>query len=156
MPLEKALRDRLLELVAEGLEIRDRVEASADGRTLTRTDYQKSRAWLAAALQKIDLISGSTKTAYTRLASQAAQEQEWGGIADTVGEVAETLRHMVADIDAGLLGSVSDQARAETFDNFLEHGQAYLSDGKVREAGVIVGVVFGDAIRRICRKHSVT
>src|SRR5205823_4733836 len=38
---------------------------------------------------------------------------------------------------------------------FLIHGKAYLQDGKTREAGVIAGVVFEDALRQICRKHAI-
>lgn len=73
-----------------------------------------------------------------------------------VGELGEMLCHLLEDMDAGLLGSVADHARAETFDNFLDHGEAYLKDKRVQEAGVIAGVVFEDAVRRICRKHSIT
>jgi len=85
----------------------------------------------------------------------AAQDHGWN-IPEAVGKVAEILRQLLSDMDAGLLGSVADRARAETFDNFLDHGQAYLKEGRVREAGVVVGVVFEDAVRRICGKHSIT
>jgi hypothetical protein len=66
-----------------------------------------------------------------------------------VASIAETLRALLPDIDAGLLGDLGDQVRAETFDNFLDHGAAYLADDRKMEAGVIAGVVFEDTIRRI-------
>ncbi|MBI5007078.1 MAG: hypothetical protein HZB95_08115 [Nitrosomonadales bacterium] len=62
---------------------------------------------------------------------------------------------MLRDIDAGLLTSIADRARAETFDDFLEHGRAYLKEQKKQEAGVICGVVFEDTVRRICRKNEI-
>ena len=68
-----------------------------------------------------------------------------------VASVAETLHALLADVDAGLLGDLGDQVRAETFDNFLEHGEAYLGDDRKMEAGVIAGVVFEDTVRRIYR-----
>jgi hypothetical protein len=46
---------------------------------------------------------------------------------------------------------LGNRVRAETFDKFLDHGQAYLNDDRKMEAGVIAGVVFEDTIRRIYR-----
>ena len=37
------------------------------------------------------------------------------------------------------------------FDDFLDHGEAYLKAGRKDPAGVIAGVVLEDTIRRICR-----
>jgi hypothetical protein len=68
-----------------------------------------------------------------------------------IASTAETLRALLLDIDAGLLGDLGDQVRAETFDNFLDHGAAYLAKSRKMEAGVIAGVVFEDTIRRIYR-----
>lgn len=59
------------------------------------------------------------------------------------------------DADAGLIVSVANQASAEVFDDFLEHAVSYLSQTKKNEAGVIVGVVFEDTLRRICRVHGI-
>jgi hypothetical protein len=68
-----------------------------------------------------------------------------------VASIAEMLRSLLPDIDAGLLGDLGNQVRAETFDNFLDHGEAYLADARKMEAGVIAGVVFEDTLRRIYR-----
>ena len=57
------------------------------------------------------------------------------------------------DIENGLLSSVADRARAETFDNFLDHAKEYVKSNRKNEAGVIAGVVFEDSLRRICRKN---
>lgn len=73
-----------------------------------------------------------------------------------VGELAAVLHSLLADADAGLLASVADRARAEVFDDFLDHAEAYFRDGRKNEAGAISGVVFEDTVRRVCRKHSIT
>ena len=73
-----------------------------------------------------------------------------------VGEVAAVLATLQIDGDSGLLVSVVDRARAETFDDFLDHADAYLQDNSEREAGVIAGVVLNeDALRRVCRKNEI-
>jgi hypothetical protein len=59
------------------------------------------------------------------------------------------------DANAGLLASVANQARAETFDDFLDHADAYLKDKRKNEAGVIAGVVFEDTLRQICRNEGI-
>ena len=58
---------------------------------------------------------------------------------------------MVEEIKGGLLTTVENRAISATFDDFLDHGAEYLSQGRKNEAGVIAGIVFEDTIRRICR-----
>jgi hypothetical protein len=72
-----------------------------------------------------------------------------------VGELTELLKNLIKDAKAGLVSSVADHARAEVFDNFLDHAKSYLRAGRKNEAGVIAGVVFEDSLRRVCRKHKV-
>jgi hypothetical protein len=62
---------------------------------------------------------------------------------------------LLADADAGLLSSVADRARAETFDDFLDHADHYLGEARKNEAGVIAGVVFEDTLRRVCRRMNI-
>ena len=65
-----------------------------------------------------------------------------------VGSINSMLKHLIGDIDRGLLSSVAGQARAEVFDDFLDHADAYRRDGKKNEGGAIAGVVSEDTIRR--------
>ena len=73
-----------------------------------------------------------------------------------MAELASVLRNMVVDANAGLLASVANQARAETFDDFLDHADAYLKEKRKNEAGVIAGVVFEDTMRQVCRNDGIT
>jgi hypothetical protein len=75
---------------------------------------------------------------------------------DCVGEIAAILQQLIADAKAGLLTSIGDTARAETFVEFLDHGRAYLREKRKMESVVIVGVVFEDTVRRICEKNGIT
>jgi hypothetical protein len=104
-------------------------------------------AWITEALNVIAYAIPSPQNPY-----RASIERGGGSTKlERVASIAETLRSLLPDIDAGLLGDLGNQVRAETFDNFLDHGQAYLDDAQKMEAGVIVGVVFEDTIRRIYR-----
>src|SRR5262249_33802799 len=65
-------------------------------------------------------------------------------------------RTLLPDIDAGLLADFGNRVRAETFDDFLDHADAYCKEGEQQAAGVLAGVVFEDTIRRICRDKGIT
>jgi hypothetical protein len=102
-------------------------------------------AWITEALNVTSYAIPSPQNAYR---AQIEADRP-GFMLQRVASIAETLRALLPDIDAGLLGDLGDQVRAETFDNFLDHGAAYLADDRKMEAGVIAGVVFEDTIRRI-------
>ena len=107
----------------------------------------KCSAWLTEALNVIAYAIPSPQNPY-----RARIEQPHGGTTTLrVAYVAATLEALLPDIDVGLLGNLGNQVRAETFDNFLDHGASYLAEGRKMEAGIIAGVVFEDCIRRIHR-----
>lgn len=107
----------------------------------------KCSAWITEALNIVAYAIPSPHNPYR------VRIEAMGGGTKTqrVASISETLRALLPDIDAGLLGDLGNQVRAETFDNFLDHGAAYLAEKRKMEAGVIVGVVFEDTIRRIYR-----
>jgi len=104
-------------------------------------------AWITEAQNVISYAIPSPQNPY-----RASIEHPFGSTKlQNVALIAETLRALLPDIDAGLLGDLGDRVRAETLDNFLDHGAAYLTESRKMEAGVIAGVVFEDTIRRIYR-----
>jgi hypothetical protein len=143
---------RIKQLIAEGEKLS---VANQVGQTTSRQQSHECSAWLAAAQNSIHLICASPEAPYRANADRIVAKTHGLLISSHVGELAALLRNLLIDTDAGLLASVADQARAETFDDFLDHGDAYLSDGRKNEAGVIGGVVFEDTLRRICRKVGV-
>jgi hypothetical protein len=66
--------------------------------------------------------------------------------------LAAVLTELLADIDAGLVTSIREAARAEVSDDYLEQAEQYLETGHVGIAGSITAVVFEDAIRQACEK----
>jgi hypothetical protein len=106
----------------------------------------KCSSWITEALNVTQFAIPSPQNPY-----RAQIERTLGSKDYCVAVIAETLRSLLPDIDAGLLGDLGNQVRAETFDDFLDHGQAYLDGARKMEAGVIAGVVFEDTVRRIYR-----
>ena len=152
MTIEAALAKRLSMLVAEAQDLR-----VGDENGVVRSDDHLAQCsgWMAAALNVAQLACPNPKSAYWLKAHGIAEKEYGYTLQRGVAKMAELLKNLQKDIEAGLLTSIADRARAETFDNFLDHGRAYLKENRVREAGVIGGVVFEDTLRRVCRKHEI-
>jgi hypothetical protein len=152
MSVEEKIQNRITQLINDAIEL---------GRHPTREDYEISQAqisecigWLGAAQNIVELACPTPLNAYrTQLGRIMAGTM--GSITHSrVQEAAALLSRLAIDLNEGLIASIVDQAAAETFDNFLDHADAYLGDGRKNEAGVIAGVVFEDTVRRIYRKNS--
>jgi hypothetical protein len=75
--------------------------------------------------------------------------------ASKVAAIEACLRAFLPDVDAGLIADFGNKVRAETFDDFLDHADAYRQKDEKQAAGVLAGVVFEDTIRRICRDKNI-
>jgi hypothetical protein len=70
-----------------------------------------------------------------------------------VGEFVALLEHLLADIDGGLITTVANQARAETFDDLLDAASEYLSLRRKDGSGILATAVFEDTLRRVARSN---
>lgn len=120
---------------------------------LSEDQVQECSGWLTSALNIIQLVCPTPENAFRKRAEKISSGDHGWFINNAVGEFACLLTELQRDIENGLLASVADRARAETFDNFLDHAKEYLKDNSKNEAGVIAGVVFEDSLRRVCRKN---
>lgn len=150
MPIEVTVESRIRQLIA------DSTALSAAGNQYDQcTDPERMAAcsaWLAAAHNVVHLAVPESSGPYRKKAERIAEGNHGFVIHKAVREMAAIMDALLVDAKAGLLASVADQARAETFDDFLDHADHYLRERRKREAGVIAGVVFEDSLRRICRK----
>jgi hypothetical protein len=151
--IEDAVKIRLQELIDDATSLR---LGDENGQTHDEEHLQKCAGWLVSALNIVQVLCPYESNAFRKRAEKIADRGSGWVIHNDVGEFAELLLNMSRDIEAGLLTSIADRARAETFDDFLEHGRAYLKEQKKQEAGVICGVVFEDTVRRICRKNEIS
>ena len=152
MRLEERIHQRIEQLIKEGelLSL-----GNENGQAVDAHRRGDCSAWLTSAQNIIHIVCPSPASPYHQKADTVLSKQ-WGYlIHNGVAELRAVLQSLLVDANAGLLASVADQARAETFDDFLDHASAYLAESRTNEAGVIAGVVFEDALRRICRKQAI-
>ncbi len=150
--IEQKLRDRLSELVARSGNLS---RGDEYGQCTSEAQAAECSAWLTTAQNAVHLVLADPKSPYRAKADKIANADHGYSINGAVAEFSSILQALMKDIDDGLLASVANQARAETFDDFLDHAQSYFNDKRKNEAGVIAGVVFEDTLRQICRKEGV-
>src|SRR6266496_2899557 len=153
MKVEDAALKRLEALVIDAYRLR---VGSSNDQVTSEEHRQECSGWMASAENLVGMLCPSPDSGYRRRV-QAILNQGAGWTAHKyVGEIAAILQGLQADAKHGLLASIADRARAETFDDFLDHAEAYYEEDRKNEAGVIAGVVFEDALRSICRKRNIT
>jgi hypothetical protein len=153
MAVEDAVKKRIEELLSETDWL---TRSDNDGAAISDQQRHECSAWLTSAQHIVYLICAEIKTPYLARANSIAEKDHGWLINLGVGEMAALLRTLLADANAGLLSSVADRARAETFDDFLDHADQYLADQRKNESGVIAGVVYEDTLRRISRRLGIT
>jgi len=149
MAIEESVRKRLDELIAESPKL---TRGNDYDQCVDQAQVAACSAWLTMAQNAVHLVVAQADAPYRKKVDYVAGRPHGYQIHKAVAELAQVLRALLKDTDAGLLASVADQARAEAFDDFLDHADSYRQAGRKNEAGVIAGVVFEDALRRICRK----
>jgi len=152
MSVEEKIVQRLAELIEQS---RTLSIGNEYGQCVEVKQLADCSAWITAAQNAVHLVFTSPDAPYRLKADRIAGKPNSFTTHNAVGELASVLRNMVVDASAGLLASVANQARAETFDDFLDHAVAYLKEGRKNEAGVIAGVVFEDTLRQICRNECI-
>lgn len=152
MSVEEKVQQRLAELIKQSnsLSAGNQNDQCVDG-----THRAECSAWITAAQNAVHLVFSSSNAPYRLKADKIAAGSHGFMIHQAVRELGSVLQSMVVDANAGLLASVANQARAETFDDFLDHADAYLNEARKNEAGVIAGVVFEDTLRQICRNEGI-
>jgi hypothetical protein len=113
-----------------------------------------AEGWITEAVNVIEVAIPIENNAYRRRIREIAEHESYTP-AQSMMAIAESLRALLPDIDAGLIANFGNKVRAETFDDFLDHAEAYHREGEKQAAGVLAGVVFEDTIRRICRDQNI-
>jgi hypothetical protein len=143
MRVDEQVRKRATQLIERGAVIASSQPQYADpgGRAM----LQECDGWLASAKNLLQVIYPDPLSSY-RIQSTMLQ----GSKTERVGGMMEILRHLLLDVDAGVVMRIAEAARAEVFDDFLDQSEYYLRGKKVPQAGVIAGVVFEDTVRTMC------
>jgi hypothetical protein len=151
MTIDQKALERISELLRESevLSIGDENGCAVDD-----LQCNECEAWITAAVHVVGVICEKGDT-YNIQVNRIANRDSGYLINKNVGALAATLRHLLKDAQNGLLSSVANKAIALTFDDFLDHAHEYSKRNMKNEAGVIVGVVFEDAVRKVCAIHNI-
>ena len=138
MAVEDRVRARLEALLAEAPRLRH-----GDQYDQIRSEDHRHQCagWLASARNLVQLLCAKPTDAYRVQVDHILQRGVHMAANNQVGEVAAILQALLTDVDQGLLASIADNARAETFGDFLDHAAAYAKEKRKNEAGTIAGVV---------------
>ena len=157
MSISETLLTRLTELL-------DDAQTLVDDQ-LERTDEKERErycaecaGWLAAASHVATIACPNDAHPYREHIAKVlgAYPVNFATARAKVSGVAAILSQLDQDANAGLLTTLADATRAETFDSMLDHAQAALDQRQHQSSGVLAGVVFEDVVRRGCEKHSIT
>lgn len=152
MAVEENIKNRIADLIAQGQQLR---KGNQHDQVRSEEHRQQCVAWFAPAQNMIQVVCPNPDNAYRKRSEEIIKVGRGLTVHGGVGEITDLLANLMTDIDLGLISSVINRVRAETFDDFLDHAEAYHKEGRKNEAGVIAGVVFEDSIRRICDKYGI-
>lgn len=147
--IEQTVVARITQLIQSGFQLK---ETDEDSVAISQHHRAQCSGWLVSAQNAIHRVCEDPNDPYRTNVDRITAEDHGWCIPEAVGTVREILIALLQDAEAGLLSSVADQARAETFDDFLDHADAYVKEKRKNESGVIAGVVFEDTVRRLCRR----
>ena len=151
-----AIEDFVVAHITELLSRADQLRQGDEyGHARNAQHAEDCKGWLAAAANIVEEIVPESSSTYRRTTESIALRDHGYAGPGAVGDLAAVLKNLLKDAQSGLVASVADHARAEIFDDFLDHAKAYRKEGRKNEAGVIAGVVFEDSIRRCCDKHGI-
>jgi hypothetical protein len=152
MAIEQRIRDRIVALVQEGESLS---RGDQHGQVLDNAHEGACVAWMGAAHHVLAAVCRSSNNPY-REAGRRLAEHNFGYVVNRgVGHFAALLKQLLIDIDHGLLSSVANQTRAETFDDLLDQAAEYHKDKRLDGSAILATAVFEDTLRRICRAHAI-
>ncbi len=152
MKIDEKLLNRINELISSGRNLKI---GNEDGQVLNENHRQMCKGWLAPSQNIVHLLIKETENPYRTAIDKICASERGYCIHESVGEVTIILQEMLRDVENGLVSSIEAQAKAEAFDDFLDHAKEYLKNKRPNEAGVIAGVVFEDILRTICRNNGI-
>jgi hypothetical protein len=158
MTVSAAIIERIHRLIIGGMPLST---VGKRGEGLTDEEQQDAQGWLTSADHVLQLVIREFMNPYRQkiqrivIDSELNITQRAGFRPEHIDAVIGILRHLLQDIDAGLITTLADRVRAEVFDDFLDHAEEYHKQGR-KESGVIAGVVFEDSLRRIADKFQIS
>lgn len=108
----------------------------------------QATAWVTAAMAVIEATTPGPASPYHRMASAIFVGTKTH-YRLKVAQLAALLEQFSAEIQAGLLASVWDEALKATIGSMVDQASRFLDEGQQEVASVLAGVAFEDAMRRL-------
>ena len=139
---------------------RDRLTERArdlTGITFRGSDDSSVVAWANNVMTLLEVLRGPNHAAVKSL--RAYLDKELGRSAHRQAPffavVEGAARGMLSDLEEGLLTDLATRIRSEVEGDLLGQALRVLDDGFKDPAAMLIGAVLEDALRQLCRKHSV-
>lgn len=140
--IEKKLRDKIEQLIARANDLENVAESRRNDHWTASVD-----AWTTSVVNVIRLAVPDMFQPYRQAIESPVLRLQT--TSQRLLIIRSTLQLLLADVEKGLVGTIANKIRAETFDDFLDLAVAYQGRGAKENAGVIAGVVFEDTMRKI-------
>lgn len=148
--VDQALINRLVQLIAQGQDISGRAPRHF---AVTYEVLDEVPGWLAAVNNLVAVICPLLSPYRIQIGFKAAGPHTSDKfLMDSFRDVLSILKQLEQDVRSGLISQLEDRASAKAFDDFLDHADEYVREGRHQESGVIAGVVFEDAVKRVAKK----
>src|ERR1700752_1216001 len=96
--------------------------------TKTTGGLGQCEGWITEAINVIEVAIPIESNSYRRRIREIAERG--GSVSGNAAAIAACLEAFLPDVDAGLITDFGNKVRAETFDDFLDHSDAYLQEGE--------------------------
>ena len=110
---------------------------------------QECSGWIASPLNVVQLVYPNPEHAYRKRAEKIEDRKSGWVIHRDVGEFASLLTELNRDIKNGLLASIADRTRAETFDNFLDQFSFLLMNVGLSNSSSSIPIPLSETSNRI-------
>lgn len=151
MSVEQRVRQRIAELAQSGEHLQLGTKHS---QVHNEQHAAQCSGWIAATENAVALACPFATDRYRLTVERLSSSDMTKGYAinRVVGQLTAVLNELLSDIDAGLISSAIDQARAETLDDLLDVALFYFAEKRKDGSGILGTAVFEDTLRRVARK----
>ena len=128
---------------------------SQSGLLKAQADIPAAQGWCVSAASLVVAIVPNANHPYRVAAAECLTKLYGRHLPGACSALFGLLTNLRDDFEAGILTNLEAQVSAQTFDDLLDHADAYLEAKRREPSGVLAGVVFEDTVRKLCDKHSI-
>ncbi len=152
--MKDVITNRFRELVAQGQQLVGRI--NRNDYCISLHEITSAQAWLSSVSNLLQTASLAGSIFLSESKTLMTHEGMKHNIA--TGVVLKMLGLLVSaqqEWEGGLMRRIEYILTAETFDDFLDHAEAYHKGNKKAESAVLASAVLEDTVKKVCLKNSI-